>query len=179
MIRLIIVLAFLLNACSTPVSSNYKMVNLPHSPAAWQIYDSGAPSEIRVSSAILIFYRNWEVRFGDSERKVKEALNKVMIEWSSEEKIHRSIGTNLEGRIVTQAYIKGMTLSPSYVWVKTNMYNRIFATSLVHELVHVALWAEGCKSGDPDHEGDSILCWTKEHTEFIQDVNLYLAEVDL
>ena len=181
MLKLLIVFAFLFTlSCSTTVSNNYKMTNLPHSPNSWQVKESDSgPNELRVSSAIMTFYRNWKQTFGDPKGRVRASLDNLMIQWSSKEKVYENSLTNVKGRIVTRGIIKGMTLSPSYVWVKTNMYNRIFATSLVHELVHVSLWAKGCTNGDPDHEGNQVQCWTREHTKLIERVNRSLARADI
>ena len=64
------------------------MINLPHSRYSWQIQDdSQVPTAERVSQAIVIFYRQWEMKFGDRRGKVKKSLDELMVEWSSEEKI--------------------------------------------------------------------------------------------
>jgi hypothetical protein len=68
------------------------MVNLSHSPHSWQIVDSDqAPSPIRVSQAVTIFYRQWEKTFGDKEDRIKKNLDELMIEWSSKEKLMKTL----------------------------------------------------------------------------------------
>ena len=157
-----------------------QMINLPHSKYSWQIQDdSQPPSARRVSQAIVLFYRQWQIKFGDRGGKVKKSLHELMVEWSSEEKVFENVGRNNKGRIVKRAIVKGMTVGPTYVWLKTNEYKRVFASSLMHELVHVSLWASGCRGGDPDHEGDMYVCWTPEHTEFIDRLNDLLVKFDI
>ena len=181
MIRLFaIVIITLICSCSVATNKYQKMTNLPHSPYAWQIKVPGEPpDEARVSSAILVFYKSWKAEFGDSKGLVKASLDKLMIEWSSEEKIYDSGVTDIHGNMIKKGVVKGMTLSPTFIWLKRNLYNRMFATSLVHELVHVALWAQGCRNGDPDHEGDAIDCWSANHTSFILKTNKLLADMDI
>ena len=178
MIRIILIaLAILLFSCGT---TNKRMVNLSHSPYSWQIVGSDkVPSPIRVSQAITIFYHQWKRRFGDNEDRIKKNINELMIEWSSEEKTHEDT-ENKDGQIViTIKIIKGMTLTPTYIWLKTNPYKRVYASSLIHELVHVALWTQKCRGGDPDHEKGYPVCWTAEHNDFIRDVNRLLMRYDM
>ena len=157
------------------------MVNLPHSPHSWQIIDSNkAPNSDRVSQAIVIFYRQWQLKFGDKDDKIKKNLYELKVEWSSKEKAYESIDRSKIGEIIiTRSIIKGMTLCPTYIWLRTNQYKRVYASSLVHELVHVALWSQDCRGGDPDHEENEYECWTKEHTKFIRHVNKLLIQFDI
>ena len=60
------------------------------------------------------------------------------------------------------------------------MPGRLYDTSLVHELVHVAIYAlHHGEHGDPDHEGDKYTGWTSEHTDFIKETNNILEGMDL
>ena len=179
MIRVIILTLFLfLSSCA---STQKQMVNLSHSPHSWQIVDSDeAPNPIRVSQAVTIFYRQWQKTFGDKEERIKKNLNELMIEWSSKEKAHENVVRNKKGQIViTRKIVKGMTICPTYIWLKTNQYKRVFASSLVHELVHVALWTQVCRGGDPDHEQGYPPCWTTQHNKFIRHVNKILLQLDI
>lgn len=157
-----------------------QMVNLPHSSHAWQIkVGTEAPDAKRVSQAIIIFYRQWYHTFGDRQNKIKKNLDEIMIQWSSKKKVLANIGHNIKGEKINRGVVKGMALTPTYLWLRTNEYKRVFASSLVHELVHVALWSQGCRAGDPDHEGGKYQCWTKQHTNFIQHLNELLFKFDL
>ena len=161
-------------------ANQQEMINLPHSRNAWQIKDSdNIPDRGRIFQSIIIFHRIWKDKFGDHEGRVEESLNNIMIEWSDEEKVLINAGRDNKGRLIKKGLAKGMTLSPTYIWLRTTPYKRVFATSLVHELVHVALWAQGCKAGDPDHEGNKYICWKKEHTKFIDYLNKTLAKLDI
>jgi len=176
--RLIAVLCLVL-LCSCG-SVQQQMVNLPHSKHSWQIKVKGeAPDVGRVSRAIVLFYRQWQHTFGDRHGKIKKNLYELMLEWSSERKVFVNLGTDIKGEIIKKGVVNGMALSPTYVWLRTNEYKRVFASSLIHELVHVALWAQGCRAGDPDHEGDKYRCWTKRHTNFIQHLNKLLFRFDI
>jgi len=60
------------------------------------------------------------------------------------------------------------------------MPGRLYDTSLVHELVHVAIYAKtNGEHGDPDHEGTKYQGWTKEHTKFIKETNSVLEGMDI
>ena len=157
------------------------MINLPHSAHSWQITDSGeAPVAKRVSQAIIIFYRQWQLKFGDHDEKIKKNLDELMVEWCSEEKAYDQTERDGRGRIIiTRHIVKGMTLCPTYIWLRTNPYKRVFASSLIHELVHISLWSQNCDSGDPDHESGANSCWTDKHTRFIKHVNKILFRFDI
>lgn len=176
--NIIVSLCFLL--LSSCASAPKQMINLPHSKYSWQIQSgSKVPNPERVSQAIILFYRQWQSKFGDRHEKVKKNLYELMIEWSSEKKVFEGVGRDNNGRVVRRGIVKGMTVGPTYVWLYTNPYKRVFASSLIHELVHVALWADGCRGGDPDHEGDRFQCWTREHTNFITHLNKLLFKFDI
>ena len=100
---------------------------------------------------------------------ISDALNRLMVEWSSKEKTI-SGGYGMEGVRFNDRKIVGLTRTPSWVWVYTEYDERICQTSLVHELVHVSLWAVH-GSGDPDHLGKKYKGWTIDHTAFIQEMN--------
>jgi len=177
--RILVLTFFLfLGSCS---GIQKQMVNLPYSPYSWQIVVAGeAPSPIRVSQAVTIFYQKWKKTFGDRENRIKKNLDELMIEWSSEDKSIESRERNRMGQtVITRTIIKGMTVCPTYVWLKTNFYKRVYASSLIHELVHVALWTQVCKGGDPDHEKGYPPCWTKQHNDFIRHVNGILLHRDI
>ena len=175
--NIIILLSLFLFSCG---GVKKQMINLPHSKYSWQIQDnSQVPTAERVSQAIVIFHRQWEMNFGDRHGKVKKSLDELMVEWSSEEKIFENVGRDNKGKLVKKAVVKGMTVGPTYIWLKTNEYKRVFASSLIHELVHVSLWASGCRGGDPDHEGPMYTCWTPEHTKLIDRLNNLLIKFDI
>ena len=166
---LLIVIAFSLSvfvSCYAPVKKN--LFSLPYLSNAWQISETPyEPDAKDVSYVISIFYKEWRKKFGDRNNRVKRALNQIMIEWGSEEKIAINAGYNVRGERARRAKIKGLALSKGYIWVYIEPGQKISTTSLTHELVHIALWASGVPNGDEDHEGNKTYGWTKEHSRFI------------
>ena len=95
-----------------------------------------------------------------------------MIEWGVEQRFVAS-AYDTRGRLVKNAEAFGLAIAPTIIWVKADS-RWISETSLVHELVHVALWAKN-GTPDPDHEGHQVKGWTPKHTGFIARVNRKLA----
>ncbi len=161
-----------------PFSSKPQLIQLPKLNNAWQIQTScNFPEAGKVSTALRLFYTEWKYEFGDKDKKVSAALQKIMIRWGKKKRIVNG-GFTISGKHLTEGDILGLTVSPTYVWVWENEYGRLGATALVHELVHVALWASG-EHGDPDHEGPEYPGWTKKHTKFIKRINNTLARLDI
>ena len=124
--NIIVSLCFLL--LSSCASAPKQMINLPHSKYSWQIQsDDDVPSTERVSQAVILFYRQWQTTFGDRRGKVKKNLYELMIEWSSAEKIFEGVGRDNKGQVVKRGVVNGMTVGPTYVWLRTNPYKRVFA----------------------------------------------------
>jgi hypothetical protein len=147
-----------------------QLIQLPLFRSASQTVEScGLHDRERTAIAIALFQQHYENQFTDRMGVVSHALNKLMVEWSSKEK-KISGGYDMHGYRFLDHKIVGLTRTPSWVWVYTEYDERICQTSLVHELVHVALWAiHG--SGDPDHLGRLHKGWTIDHTAFIQEMN--------
>ena len=132
--------------------------------------------------AMTVFYIEWSTKFGDSAGVVYEALNDLFVEYNSYQRklsrIYSVGGTFRPGPTV----INGLTGERGkyiFVWSGT-MPGRLYDTSLVHELVHVAIYAMNHgEHGDPDHEGSKFPGWTTEHTSFIEDTNDILESMDL
>ena len=154
------------------------MVKIPYHENTWQIKEKNSwPSKNDVSVAMKIFYREWKKSFGDPDRKVYEALNKLMIEWHDPRE-RKILGYSMDGKML-RGRVRGTALSPTYITIRKTAYKRIASTSLVHELVHVALWNSGNILGDPDHEGMKYSGWTRKHTIFIKNLNNLLANIDI
>tara|TARA_R110002110_G_scaffold26039_3_gene96187 strand:+ start:2264 stop:2728 length:465 start_codon:yes stop_codon:yes gene_type:complete len=154
------------------------MMKIPYYENAWQIQEINTwPSPDNVSIAINIFYKHWHLKFGDRKQRVYKTLNKIMIEWAPEEN-KQLLGYSISGKI-SRGKVKGIALSQTYIKVQKTIYERIASTSLIHELVHVALWNSGNILGDPDHEGTLYEGWTPKHTKMIKEVNRILADIDI
>jgi hypothetical protein len=120
-----------------------------------------------VAWTMYIFYELWEKEFGDPDNKVKEALDHLQIKWSEESKEVHNV-YDIHGNFLEVATVSGLMEGPYGVWIK--VAEDISDTSFVHELVHIALF-HTCGSADPDHEGDKYLCWTDQHSLFIDKVD--------
>ena len=157
------------------------MQKLPIYDHAWQaLNDCNKYPPHDVALALTIFYHSWVEEFGDSQGLLEERLNRLYIKWGKTTKTLKYV-YSVEGIKRDSATVLGLTLSPTYIWVyQREKEDSISQTSLVHELVHVALWATNPHShGDPDHEGDKIPGWTPAHTALIGKINHLLSAFDL
>jgi len=171
----ILLVVLLLTNCSATVPT--RMTQLPYYKNAWQVqpkHDS-FPDPNKVARVINIFYQHWVMEFGDSDKEILNNMQSIMIEWRDDRP--SGTGYNMHGS-QARGVLKGVALSPGYIWVWKGQYKRIAATALVHELIHVALWVQN-GAPDSDHEGNKYYGWTKRHTEFMHRVNYLLAEIDL
>jgi len=169
----------LLSGCFVYVSkllATKHITKLPSLSRAYQIQeDDSFPDTEQVSKVINIFYSHWKAEFGDKNKKVYDTLNSIMIDWGEEAK--RGTGRSLQGRSLSGA-IRGMTLAPGYIWVWKGSHNKLSSTSLVHELIHCAIWANNSHC-DPDHEGTEYKGWTRAHTEFLFKINYLLEDMNI
>ena len=144
---------------------------LPYFADAFQIQSScDVYDKDHVAWVIFIFYELWERDFLDPGRQVQTALMKLEIEWGPEPLKVENV-YDIDGNFIEKAEVSGLMRNSHSIWVLSEDY--ISETSLVHELVHIAL-RHSCGSADPDHEGDEYPCWTEKHSEFIDSVNLEL-----
>ena len=107
-------------------------------------------------------------------------MNQLLIKWGEKNKTV-SAGYSINGERKEDLKASGITLTESYIWVKRNKQGDIHKTSLVHELVHVSLWAS-VGTPDTDHEATTYKnenFWTLKHTEFIKKVNKILSSLDI
>mgnify|MGYP003677470187 CR=1 FL=1 len=114
---------------------------------------------------MMVFYHHWVKYFGDSDLKIKHALEEVMVTWGTEKKKLKGV-YNLKGKKIKDATIVGLTQTASVIWVWEGYGHKISESSLIHELVHVSLRTLNGR-GDFDHEGPKCDGWTSEHTEMI------------
>ena len=132
--------------------------------------------------AMSVFYIEWVTNFGDPHGNVKDHLDELFIEYNSRQrKISRVYSVDGEFR-PGPTVINGLTSeNGKYIFVWSGMMpGRLYDTSLVHELVHVAIYAvNNGEHGDPDHEGDKYEGWTEEHTDFIKSTSRILEDLDI
>ena len=183
---------FLLNSCTSQqvaINSLSRRTivcdskNLPHMQKlpvyknGWQIIDS-CYSHLPHSTAlaIVVFENEWMEAFGRSQ-KVLDVLTEILVEWSSEKRYVS--GYFINGKPYEDQRVSGLALSATWIWVYTEADVKLCKTSLVHELVHIAIRAENGKHGDADHEGPRYKGWTRKHTKFIKKTNKILCEIGL
>jgi hypothetical protein len=147
-----------------------QMLQIPVFTGTWQIVSSCSeyPQE-PVAIALSIFYTEWTLNFGDHDGKVWKSLNNVLIDWTPRDK--KGTAYDIAGKLMHDAHFSGVALSPSMIWVKPKPGKLVCETSLIHELVHVAIWNLKETDGDPDHLGKKYSGWTIDHSALIQNVN--------
>ena len=131
----------------------------------------------KTALAMMVFYNYWNRWFGDEDLVVKKALEKVMIEWGTKKRTLKR-GFSLEGELRKNITVLGVTRSNSFIWVWQGPFQKISETSLIHELVHIALRAQH-GHGDADHEGTKYNGWTVEHTALIIEAKEALRSFDI
>lgn len=150
-----------------------QLIRLPYLENSWHIVHSCDDiNSHEVASSILYFYVQWVSQFGDEDLSVFTALNNIVVEWGPEKKIIRS-AYSMDGEYLENVTIVGLAISPEMIWCHFPPGSKISSSSLVHELVHISLWAK-YNTPDADHEGTVHMGWTKDHTEFISSVRLEL-----
>jgi hypothetical protein len=170
MIKVVFALSLFLVSCG-PVQ---QMTKLPFFDSAWQLQTSPFPPRQDVSTALKLFYNYWAFEFGDENQKLSKAFNNLMVEWREESRAGGT-GHSITGVKITDGIVKGVALSPGYIWVWKGKTEKISATAFVHELMHIALWSVNGQP-DADHEGKKYKGWTPKHTEFMHKINYLLAE---
>ena len=153
-----------------PDRSFPQMIVLPYFKNATQVvHDCKVYKKYETALALMIFYDHWKSNFGDSNLKVKNALENIMITWGLKKRTLKK-AYSIKGKKIKNPTIVGLTQGKSVVWVWRGKNYKISRSSLAHELVHVSLRALN-GHGDYDHEGPIKEGWTSEHTELIIDVN--------
>jgi len=135
------------------------------------------------SLALHIFYVEWVSKFRDDDGRMLNALNNLHIEYGTRQR-RMSRVYSIDGQYrPNPTVINGLTGNGGkyiFVWIGKGTHPRLYKTSFVHELVHVAIYAANFgKHGDPDHEGPKFKGWSTMHTKFITDTNEVLEGMDL
>ena len=154
------------------------MILIPYFKSATQIVPNCETyPKHQTALAMMIFYHHWLENFGDDDLKVRKALEKVMITWGIEKRTVKK-SYNIKGEPSRNSTVVGITRSDSVIWVWQGYDHRISKSSLIHELVHVALRAK-YGHGDSDHEGPKYNGWTWQHTEIILEAKKTLRAFNL
>lgn len=131
----------------------------------------------KTALAMMVFYHHWNKWFDDEDLVVKDALEKIMIEWGTKKRTFKK-GYSLKGEKKENITILGLTSSNSYIWVWEGYFHQIAQSSLMHELVHIALRAK-YGHGDADHEGTIYSGWTDNHSAMILEAKEMLRSFDI
>ena len=162
-------------------STGAQMLKVPQFEKSYIIiHDCSMMDRERVSIAMRIFLQNWESAFpysAVSNKKVKDSLNDLLTEFSNVKKTANAY--TVAGEYGRNLPISGLTLSPGWIWVKTDLDQRLCETSFIHELIHVAIWSMKGTDGDPDHLGKKHRGWNNEHMLIIQNTNAQLCELGI
>ena len=139
------------------------------------------------SLAMFLFYIHYTEEFGDDNQIVAKWLHNLTIIWTDNVIEMSGTGYRVDGTRGKGNTAFGLTMSNGRL-IKVFTRNRIsmsdekkiWRTSFVHELLHVAINAKNNgQHGDPDHEGGKWPGWTTRHTDFINKMNMVLKKVDL
>jgi len=135
------------------------------------------------SLALHVFYIEWVNKFRDDDEALLRALNDLEIEYGTYQRVISRV-FSMDGTYrPKQTIINGLTARGGkyiFVWIGTGAHPKLSKTSLVHELIHVAIYAANCgEHGDPDHLGNKYAGWTHMHVKLIEDTNEILKSMDL
>jgi len=123
------------------------------------------------------FVIEYSSEFSVNEHDVWDLLSGLTIETSVLPREEKNI-YSVDGKLLKTSPVSGLALSKDWIWVELKTK---FAchSSLVHELVHIMIWRKQKIHGDPDHEGEEYVGWTKKHTEMIDRLNVKLCDLGL
>ena len=140
--------------------------------------DCRAPSVRDTDIALHLFLNAWKEKFGDRNGVVESALRDMIIAWDREKRT--ATGYTEAGEYFEDHEVVGLTSNAGYIWVSLRpSRNKICNSSLVHELVHAAIWKIKETDGDPDHLGPIYEGWTPAHSEMIDDLDKKLCMLHL
>ena len=139
------------------------------------------------SLAMFLFYVHYVEVFGDDHHVVAKWMHNLKVVWTDQMIEMSGTGYRVDGTRGKGNHAYGLTTSGGrlikvFTRERTSLTDKkkIWKTSLVHELLHVAINAKNIgEHGDPDHEGKKWPGWTTKHTDFINKMNMVLKKVDL
>ena len=155
-----------------------QLLKIPAFENAWQmIHNCHTQRREKTSIAMLAFYKEWAITFGDPRIRVYKVMSNLLVEWGNKNKTGN--GYSINGIKVRQGRVMGLALPPTMIWIYTQEHQLICESSLAHELMHIAIWVNKRSDGDPDHEGKRWSGWTSKHTQLINRVNQHLCNLGI
>ena len=132
----------------------------------------------KVSIAMMVFLDEWKKHHSAfSYSEVETQLNNTLIEFSNVSK--KVNAYNHDGTYVEGANAGGLTITKGLVWVRLKPGQLLCESSLVHELVHVGIWANKKTDPDPDHFGTRYTGWNETRQLVLQETNRRLCELGI
>lgn len=132
----------------------------------------------KVSIALTIFLDEWQKRHSAvSYKEVEAQVNQLLIEFNDDTKLVNAY--KHDGTYIKNAHANGLAITSGIIWVKIEHGDLLCESSLVHELVHIGIWANKKTDGDPDHLGTKWLGWNKTKELVLQETNKRLCELGI
>lgn len=173
----ITLIAILLLALSTSclkfhIYSDQYTGQIPGSENSYQMADGVYYPRGLTATAIKIFYTEWKTLHKDQEeqKKVYEALNNIRILWidNGNNETFSDCDVRLYGQV---------SLNENVIKISVRHDKSIAATSLSHELVHIANHAINGHF-DYDHSEGEDKGWNEKHDALIEKVNQKIRKAE-
>ena len=132
----------------------------------------------KVSIALTVFLEEWRKQQPThSYEKVRANSNQLLIEFN--DNTRRVNAYDHSGNFVKNRSASGLAITQSIIWVRLRPGDLLCKSSLVHELVHTAIWANKIIDGDPDHLGRKYTGWGWVEESIMSSTNKRLCELGI
>lgn len=159
--------------------NNIQMLKVPGFDMTYiTVPDCHVVQRQKVSIAITIFLEEWRKKQpAYSYEKARHNANQLLIEFNNN--IRRVSAYDHNGNFVKNRVANGLAITQSIIWVKMEHGDLLCKSSLVHELVHTAIWANKITDGDPDHLGHKYTGWNHTEELIMKSTNKRLCELGI
>jgi hypothetical protein len=132
----------------------------------------------KVSIALTVFLEEWGKHHSIvSYQRAQTNINQLLIEFNND--IRKVNAYDHGGNFVKNRMAGGLALTQTVIWVRMEPGDVLCKSSLIHELVHVAIWANKKTDGDPDHLGDRYHGWGSAEELIMKTTNRRLCELGI